>query len=856
MAAPGIRLDPILEKTDTTSPMELDDIINQDDGRALIRYVREKPDRVVQADSEGKTLIIWLVIGGAYNCVSALLELDSVNINHTDKTGSNCLHYASSSLETIKLAHLLVQRGANPLIKNSAGWSSLHHAVHLRSQELVSAIELSPFAKPETQEVAHLFTRGTFTPLHLAGLGPLKILDRLVQIAKLHLTVEDELGMTLLHHVVLGEDPVAKIRSLSYHLGCCVNVCDKLGRTPLSIASQAGMWGVANLLVDMGASPNTGVPVPLLHAYLTKASVADSQNAKLHFRKLLDAKATPDVAIGRYTLLDLAQALDDQEMVQLLVTFGAKKSQAFLAMKKSEEKRRSNSFLKYFQSSSCGGFSEEELKQGKHISSLHELVIKEINFESLAKYTKSSEWEGVNQQGETPFLYCCRRGTVENGLWLLECTVNARAVDSLKNNALHISLASDNLLLFYCLVKRFPELVNGINQAGKTPLEIAFSKGLHTAVDLLLRYGADVTRLGPQENSVIHQLIDACTTEDLQKQFLPVLNKLVVTKGLIDGPNRKGDTPLLYSWTKTRMIVFNRLVELGADTEVRDAEKKTCLVRAAEGGNFLACRTLVRAGATRDAQGLIAACIGANLQVVELLFDKTIATGKKKATIANPNTGFPKLDGVYSTPLTASIAKVYEKKGGGILEEQDEYKIFLRLLQESANPNKSIKHTRKRRATPLTLCAEYNLPLLARLLLEHKAKPNKTPKHSDSPLQLACKHNHPLVVEELVKGGAEVDKDLLERKDINEGVKAILRQKIQRKRSDSAMATLVKQPSINNLKDLFESKKSVPAGEPQETASNGSDSSRSRSSGKYLLSPRTLSQQLEALKLQGAEKRP
>lgn len=856
-----------LRANEPSSAIVLNDIIEKDDAPALLRYVGDKSDRLVKTDAEGKTLLMWLVIGGAKKCIAAIV--DKVDIHCVDSAGSNCLHYASSNIEDLDVAKLLLQKGANPFLKNSAGWSCLHHAIHLKAGEFVKQIIDSPYLKAmkDKHELDELFKEGTFTPLHLAAMGPVDILQTVLTITRPYTAVRDELGMSFMHHAVLGIDPVGAIQALSYEFSSCIRMCDRLDRTPLTLASQNGLWGVANMLLSIrGVDPNLGSPVPLLHAYLNKAALSDGHNAQLHFRRLLEAYASPNVRIGNYTLLDLAQALDDQQMVKLLLLFKAEKSPAYTAMKKAEEKRHSWSFMRVFQSSSVKQFTEEDMRNLKHVAVkdndgttyLHDFMIHEVNIAQLAKFTRKEHWRLQTLKGDTPFLYCCRKGSLENILWLLDLNIEdmAMAQDKAHNNALHIALENSNLLIFYCLVKRLPQLINGKNLAGQTPLEIALKKGLHTAVDLLLKYGADTKVIDSEGQGVVHLLIDACNSDASEKQFLPLLNRLVLDKALLNQSNRDGNTPLIYSWIKARNLVFHRLVELGADLDVKDSEEKTVLMRTAERGSFPHCRALVVAGADRNAVGrttpLLAACRAGSLEVVELLFDKTIATRRPKATIADPNIGFFKTIGIASTPLTAAIEKVREKaQSAPVTEEQPEVQIFLRLLREGAKANKSIRFTKDIKATPLFLCVQYNLPLLAKLLFAYKADPNKTARHQKSPLLMACKAGHETMVDELIKGGAEVKSEYLDKKGIDEGIKRILRQALERKRGSSSFRVLSRQPSIDNLKKVFQAKDKNDDSTSNSSHSSAQSTSR-RNSGKVLFSPRDLAERINSVKLQSA----
>lgn len=838
--------------------VDLESIIISDDSSKISSYIQAKPTRLTEPDSDGKSLLIWLVSEDAIDCIQKILTTFDVQVNYQDKAGRSALHYAFA-MQKIEIIKILLAAGANPFIKDYDGWSCLHYAIYHKSIELLDLIEHSPSmkiqsAKLQTKEanlLDELFREGSFTPLHLAARSSYAIFSRVERMARHFLDRKDELGMTVLHHLMFSPDTVANIRHCSEDtLHRYVNSVDTMGQTPLNIASQLGKWGEANMLLGKSTNPNLGWPHPLVYAIVNKTTQESGQNVMLHIQKLLEVKANPNATVGGdYTVLDLAKALDETKIVEMLLKAGAKKTQAFEAMEKYEKSKRVSIF-KMFQTFSVGKFTEKELQEKRHLAEtmshdgtkeLHELVTKDINFEQLFKYTTITELEYQNSQGETPFLYCCKKAGVQNCLALLALGIKHNAKDRYGNNALHIALQNDNLLVAYILIKRFPELINQKNTVGQTALHIAAKNGLHIAVELLVKHGADASILdSTTNNSVFHHLIDACDSEEKERQFLPLLNRLVTEKKELNSINGQGDTPLIYAWMKARMVVFQRLIELGADTEIKDRSDKTILMKVAQSGNTSQARLLITSGADRNALGsstpLISAIMSANCEMVELLFDKTISTSRKKAPIANPNLILEKTESVFSSPLTAAVQKLFDiiiakKIADAQLEAVSEFVIFKRVLDEGAQLDKAVPVLGKKHATALTLCSEYNLPLLVKILLSRGAKPDVRPKKNKPAIRLALKNDFVAVVKELLLANAKVKDTYIQDKSLSDEVRRLLRE--HKKRSESSLAALSRQPSIENLKNLFIKKTT------RTTASaSGSDSEKSQASAKNIKTPR------------------
>ena len=87
-------------------------------------------------DIEGKTPLIFAVIGGSYNTTKLLIAHEA-DINGSDLLGYAPIHYAVGADGGISILKLLIENGTYLNIKDHDGYSALHHAVHLDLIEYV-----------------------------------------------------------------------------------------------------------------------------------------------------------------------------------------------------------------------------------------------------------------------------------------------------------------------------------------------------------------------------------------------------------------------------------------------------------------------------------------------------------------------------------------------------------------------------------------------------------------------------------------------------------------------------------------------------------------------------------------------
>ena len=224
------------------------------------------------------------------------------DVNGQDSNGNTPLHYAQFE----EVAQLLIDNGANVNVQNSQGDTPLHNLYGDKSRQLMQMLldqgadvnalnqeQLTPLhrATPETVELllAHgadvnARTHQNWTPLHSAVRVPAmdntvvdsgvpnvsRVVNRLnrevarqLLAAGADLTLQDEQGRTVLHHLASESDSLWGAEGMSLFLSygvsdALLSVCDNNGETALDIARRLGKTEIVNLLQAAAADAESG----------------------------------------------------------------------------------------------------------------------------------------------------------------------------------------------------------------------------------------------------------------------------------------------------------------------------------------------------------------------------------------------------------------------------------------------------------------------------------------------------------------------------------------------------------------------------------------------------------------------
>jgi len=741
-------------------PLRLQDILAKD-LEGDFRFYLDRTKDVIQP------LLTQVIVAKAYNCALLLLKKKDIGfIDFRDSTGLTALHHACANASvneplSLEIIEKLLERGASPYAKNQEGFCPLHVCLYNQNAEALQRLVYSCINRREMLKEEHKFhfENGKKTLLHEAAAGSNHCLGFILELTD-NLKVKDSEGKTALHYAVHSKEPVKNCATLCQREEGIIDIVDQNCETPLGSACKHGKDDVASTLSSFGADPNIGLIPPILNAYINELRDV--------FLLLLVKGADPNTKWGKNSLLEVAYARRDKQTVDLLILRGAELTAAYRAMVSVREQKQAILTGGYLPNR-VGNFTAQQLEAKEHIRSLHELVVSpDTDFSLLLKHTKGKEWEVTNGKGMTPFLYCCRYGSIQNIACLLCSEAQFHAVDSDGNGALHLALQSEFPAVFYFLVAELKVLINRQNRTGQTALHLATQSCHQVAVEILLQFGADTTLRDNDKNSLFHLI--ASQQESTFKKFEPILDALSTQKGAdINGVNSDGDTALFLAWKKANRLALYKLLALGANPDLLDKEGYTLLARVCKAGDEKTAEHLVVSGADRNCKAsqtaLMTACETGNRSIVQLLMNKRVAVSKGKEKIAHPNRGND-----MRTPLCITIDALHQQMHAhpeSVVSTLPHFLILQDLLQAGANVNKSIKRNHQK-ITPLGIAIDKKLPDVVQKLLESKAKVNKG---DPIPIERACKAKSPEIVKLLLQHHAKVPKSLKTNKTFIEATK-------------------------------------------------------------------------------------
>ena len=214
--------------------------------------------------------------------------------------GVSRMHRAAATQTEHQIRELL-ERGADPNVRNFRGETPLHRAA-IRNPDLdVSRTLIGAGADPNAQD-----EKGA-TPLHCAAHNPSTGRAHLLIEAGADVGARDNSGATPLHHAAESGHEAMIVRLVE--AGADPNARDQAGRTPLRIAVEKGWSEGSKTLLNHGADPN--VPdnegqIPLHVAYAAKRQ--DMVNRLLEAGANLEARD----GTGRVPIQHLHDPDDDR----------------------------------------------------------------------------------------------------------------------------------------------------------------------------------------------------------------------------------------------------------------------------------------------------------------------------------------------------------------------------------------------------------------------------------------------------------------------------------------------------------------------------------------------------------------
>uniref|UniRef100_A0A8D2IGS8 Ankyrin repeat domain-containing protein 16 n=1 Tax=Varanus komodoensis TaxID=61221 RepID=A0A8D2IGS8_VARKO len=218
----------------------------------------------------------------------------------------------------LEVIQVLVQRGANPLLKNKDGWNCFHIASREGDPRVVRyLLDVSPSIWDTESKIKR-------TPLHTAVMhGRLEVVEVLLDRCRYEPDSKDKCGVTpFMDAVQNGHLAVARLL-LDKHKASC-SARDALGAQPLHQAAVTAQDDALRFLVsDLGVNVNaaaTSLQLTALH-YAAKEGHAGTIKTLLSLGADLNAKDGKN-----RTALHMACARQNAECVQLLLQAGLRDS--------------------------------------------------------------------------------------------------------------------------------------------------------------------------------------------------------------------------------------------------------------------------------------------------------------------------------------------------------------------------------------------------------------------------------------------------------------------------------------------------------------------------------------------------
>lgn len=301
------------------------------------------------------TFLIESVKNCSKEVIKFLINNTNINVNIQDDSGNTAIIYAikdnSKKNDNIDIIELLLEKGANVLIRNFENKSALNYAIERNKENIalllltkghdVNSNELLTYNDALIEAIKHnqnmivkfLIENGTNvntkyheeTALMCASKAHNMEFIKLLLFQNANVNIIDQTGKSALIYAIeniygkYNIESIYNIIELLLDRDAEIDIVDNNGVTPLIYSIKAGNIEIVKLLLDKGANPNVcgkNEDTPLIYAVKT----GNIEIVKL----LIDKDAKPNVC-GKDGIFPLFYAIHEQyeDIVQLLINNNA-----------------------------------------------------------------------------------------------------------------------------------------------------------------------------------------------------------------------------------------------------------------------------------------------------------------------------------------------------------------------------------------------------------------------------------------------------------------------------------------------------------------------------------------------------
>lgn len=759
-----------------------------------IKYLIEKKASIDRKGSNGRTALFMAVEKGYLKTAEFLIQSGS-SADTSDYSGKNIMHLLASLKNSGKTITAFSNYGININKTESGGLTPLMTAVKNKRWENVPALidAGANFRFTDSTEktllVMAIETKNSPLALYLISKG--------IDVKK-----KDTSGKTSLHYAAsLKGKEWDKIIALIIQNGGNANEGDSAGITPAGISVDTGNSSGFITLLDNGLNINLmerGTDPIVLYAY--------KKNAKLIFTELVKRGADISQKDGEgNSMLHLAAEKDDRAFYNTLIPVNpdlniknaSGKTPLFLSVEKGKLQ-----FARMLLDQKDK--IDLKTKDSQGMSILHYLASAKGGVSLLMMLDAEQQWVSEEDAaGRSPLALAVHANLLDNADFFIKHGADPKGSDWLGSRlvitAYEKSKAMMNLLLlngadpgavnpdgktlFYLSIEKNDIVtlkllvtqkgdVNEKYMGGLLPLNHAINKGRAEIIQFLITSGAelnlkDATGNTPLITAVIKS--DYRTVSLLLKSSVSANDKTAEGKSVLFISYEKnrsdifdillgggalssekfenGNTLLHMSALGNRLSFINSLVKNKADLNTLNSESKTAIMLASEKGYSNAVRVLISGGADvkiRDKAGETALykCIKTGGEGGYWCADYLVKGGAE----INDRTasGTPLLHEAAALEKF-NIVNLFLKNGGdpNILNQKNETLIMVLSKTGYSGVKDKPKSTQA-----------------AKLILELTSKgsdPDIADKYGRSPLDISCRIKNIIIVDALLKGGADVN---------------------------------------------------------------------------------------------------